>query len=124
MTTLFIYCYSFILQHFKHWPRQYPIVAHAEAATTAAVILMSQLYNRPVHIAHVARKEEVSYFSCGIPRGLDRGHGEKNAPGRVTEGWEPRRPEIEKVLLVFFCIKKYKGGSVCKTFLRSLIFRF
>lgn len=25
----------------------------------AAVILLSQLYNRPVHICHVARKEEV-----------------------------------------------------------------
>lgn len=30
----------------------------------AAIILLSQLYNRPVHICHVARKEEV-----GVARG-------------------------------------------------------
>ena len=37
-----------------------PIVCHAEGRTTAAVLLVAQLYQRPVHIAHVARKEEVS----------------------------------------------------------------
>ena len=36
-----------------------PICAHAEGRTTAAVILLAELYQRSVHICHVARKEEV-----------------------------------------------------------------
>ena len=46
--------------HFENWPKHLPIVCHAESQTTAAVILMAELFNRSVHIAHVARKEEVS----------------------------------------------------------------
>ena len=48
------------LQHFEHWPKNMPICCHAEGRTTAAVLLVAQLYQRPVHICHVARKEEVS----------------------------------------------------------------
>jgi carbamoyl-phosphate synthase/aspartate carbamoyltransferase/dihydroorotase len=36
-----------------------PIVAHAESRTMAAVILMAQLFDRPVHIAHVSLREEI-----------------------------------------------------------------
>jgi len=32
----------------------------------AAVILLSQLYNRPVHICHVAKKEEVGVADVGV----------------------------------------------------------
>ena len=46
--------------HFENWPKHLPIVCHAESQTTAAVILMAELFNRSGHIAHVARKEEVS----------------------------------------------------------------
>ena len=46
--------------HFENWPKHLPIVCHAESQTTAAVILMAELFNRSVHIAHVAREEEVS----------------------------------------------------------------
>ena len=31
----------------------------------AAVILLSQLYNRPVHICHVAKREEVGVAVSG-----------------------------------------------------------
>ncbi len=42
-----------------------PICCHAEGRTTAAVLLLGQLYQRPVHICHVARKEEVApSFIC------------------------------------------------------------
>lgn len=37
-----------------------PIVAHAEKQTVAAILMVAQLYQRPVHICHVAKKEEVS----------------------------------------------------------------
>ena len=50
------------MSHFEYWPKHLPIVCHAEGQTTAAVILMAELFNRPVHIAHVARREEVFDF--------------------------------------------------------------
>ena len=53
----------FLLQHFEHWPKNMPICCHAEGRTTAAVLLVAQLYQRPVHICHVARKEEVSIIT-------------------------------------------------------------
>lgn len=48
------------MKHFEAWPKHLPIVCHAESQTTAAVLLVAEIYGRPVHIAHVARKEEVS----------------------------------------------------------------
>lgn len=38
-----------------------PIVAHAEKQTVAAILMVAQLYQRPVHICHVAKKEEVKH---------------------------------------------------------------
>lgn len=46
-------------EHFATWPKWAPIVAHAESRTMAAVILMAQLFDRPVHIAHVSLREEI-----------------------------------------------------------------
>jgi hypothetical protein len=50
-----VYCW----QHFDSWPRKYPLCVHAESQTTAAVLLLATLHNRPIHICHVARKEEI-----------------------------------------------------------------
>uniref|UniRef100_A0A069DM27 CAD like protein n=1 Tax=Clytia hemisphaerica TaxID=252671 RepID=A0A069DM27_9CNID len=58
------------MKHFENWPKHLPIVCHAESQTTAAVILMSELYNRPVHIAHVARKEEILVIKAAKKKGL------------------------------------------------------
>ena len=41
------------------WPHKFPICVHAEGQTTAAVLFLASLYNRPVHVCHVARKEEI-----------------------------------------------------------------
>lgn len=49
----------FWFQHFEKWPKHLPIVAHAEKQTVAAILMVAQLYQRPVHICHVAKKEEV-----------------------------------------------------------------
>ncbi len=46
-------------EHFAHWPKNAPIVAHAESRTMAAVLLMATLFDRPVHIAHVSLREEI-----------------------------------------------------------------
>ena len=48
-----------LAQQFEHWPKDRPICVHAEEKTTAAVILLAELYNRHVHVCHVARREEV-----------------------------------------------------------------
>lgn len=49
----------FCFQHLEQWPKHVPLVCHAEGRTTAAILLLAELADRPVHIAHVARKEEV-----------------------------------------------------------------
>ena len=52
----------FYMKHFENWPKQMPIVAHAEKQTVAAILMVAQLYQRPVHICHIAKKEEVKYW--------------------------------------------------------------
>jgi carbamoyl-phosphate synthase/aspartate carbamoyltransferase/dihydroorotase len=56
--------------HFARWPVGRPIVAHAESRTLAAVILMAGLYNRPVHLAHVALREEILLIRKAKEQGL------------------------------------------------------
>ncbi len=58
------------MEHFEHWPQEAPIVAHAETRTMAAVLLMAQLFDRSVHIAHVARKEEIVLIRAAKEKGL------------------------------------------------------
>ncbi len=50
---------SIWMAHFKHWPRNMPIVAHAERRSLAAVILLAALYDRPLHLAHVSLRQEI-----------------------------------------------------------------
>ncbi|NOY99801.1 MAG: hypothetical protein GXP40_11480 [Chloroflexi bacterium] len=57
-------------EHFKAWPKDRPIVAHAESRSMAAVILMAALYDRPVHIAHVSRREEILIIKAAKERGI------------------------------------------------------
>ncbi len=56
-------------EHFAHWPAARPIVAHAERQSLAALLFVSSLYNRPVHIAHVAREEEITLIRAAKERG-------------------------------------------------------
>jgi dihydroorotase-like cyclic amidohydrolase len=58
------------MEHFAHWPRQLPIVAHAESRTLAAVILTAALYDRPLHLAHVSLREEILLIRAAKSRGL------------------------------------------------------
>ena len=48
-----------LLQHVSNWPKSRPLCVHAESKTTAAIILLAELHKRPVHVCHVARREEV-----------------------------------------------------------------
>lgn len=58
------------MEHFEKWPKNLPIVAHAERQTVAAILMVAQLYQRPVHICHVARKEEISVIRAAKQRGV------------------------------------------------------
>lgn len=57
-------------EHFRHWPKEWPIVAHSESRSMAAVILMASLHDRPVHIAHVLLREEILLIKAAKERGL------------------------------------------------------
>lgn len=59
------------LAHFKSWQKNRPLVAHAEGHTLAAAILMSALAERPLHLAHIARREEVLIVRAAKEHGLN-----------------------------------------------------
>ncbi len=56
--------------HFTRWPPNRPIVAHAERQTLAALLFIAALHDRPVHIAHVARREEILLIRAAKEKGL------------------------------------------------------
>lgn len=58
------------LEHMQRWPREMPIVAHAENRTLAAVILAAALVDRPVHLAHVSLREEILLIRRAKESGL------------------------------------------------------
>ncbi|XP_061712255.1 CAD protein [Cydia pomonella] len=57
-------------KHLQNWPKKMPVCAHAEREKTGAIILMASLLDRPIHICHVARKEEISIIRAAKERGL------------------------------------------------------
>lgn len=57
-------------RHLQNWPKKMPICAHAEREKTGAIILMASLLDRPIHICHVARKEEILIIKSAKERGL------------------------------------------------------
>ncbi|XP_045171421.2 gephyrin-like isoform X1 [Mercenaria mercenaria] len=69
-TTLKLDDVSIWMKHFEHWPAHLPLCTHAEGSHTAAVILLAELYKRPVHVCHVARKEEILVIKEAKKRGL------------------------------------------------------
>lgn len=60
---------SLWMEHLERWPRDRPIVAHAEGRSVPAIILLAHLAERPVHICHVARRDEI----LAIRRAKDHG---------------------------------------------------
>ncbi len=61
---------SLWMPHFQNWPADLPLVVHAEGRSMAAAILFSALYDRPVHIAHISRREEILLIRSAKARGL------------------------------------------------------
>jgi carbamoyl-phosphate synthase/aspartate carbamoyltransferase/dihydroorotase len=47
------------MEHFRQWPGDTPIVTHSESRSMAAALWMAQMYDKPIHIAHISLREEV-----------------------------------------------------------------
>jgi carbamoyl-phosphate synthase/aspartate carbamoyltransferase/dihydroorotase len=58
------------MEHLRSWPRNAPIAAHAEGRSVAALILLASFYERPIHICHVATREEILIIKAAKERGL------------------------------------------------------
>ena len=61
--------------HLSGWPRRAgagkrPIAVHAEGRTLAAAILLANLHQRPLHLCHVSRKDEILLIRAAKERGL------------------------------------------------------
>jgi len=59
------------VKHFQAWPENAPLCVHAEGRTTAAVILLSSLHDRPLHVCHVARREEIEIIKAAKLKGMN-----------------------------------------------------
>jgi carbamoyl-phosphate synthase/aspartate carbamoyltransferase/dihydroorotase len=58
------------MPHFAGWPKDRPLVAHAEGRSLAAAILMAEIYKRPLHLAHVSTREEILLIKAAKQRGI------------------------------------------------------
>lgn len=58
------------MPHFARFPKEMPIVLHAESRTMAAGILFAAIYDRPVHIAHLSLKEEILLVKAAKEKGI------------------------------------------------------
>jgi len=58
------------MQHFATFPKHLPIVLHAESRTMAAGILFAEIYDRPIHIAHLSLREEILIIKAAKERGI------------------------------------------------------
>lgn len=59
-----------LLAHAERWPDNRPLVFHAEGRTIAAAILVAHLTNKPIHICHVSRADEVDLIRRAKERGI------------------------------------------------------
>lgn len=58
-----------LVAHFRRWPPGKPIAVHAEGVTLAAVIALSWLHERRVHVCHVSRAAEIRLIRRAKARG-------------------------------------------------------
>lgn len=55
---------------FARWPREKPVIVHAEGETLATAITLARLNNKKLHVAHVATKEDVEMVRRAKEEGL------------------------------------------------------
>jgi carbamoyl-phosphate synthase/aspartate carbamoyltransferase/dihydroorotase len=56
--------------HVSNWPSNRPLAAHAEGRSLAAILFFAALFDRPVHICHVSRREEILLIREAKEKGL------------------------------------------------------
>jgi carbamoyl-phosphate synthase/aspartate carbamoyltransferase/dihydroorotase len=56
--------------HIGNWPSDRPLAVHAEERSLAAALLIATLYERPLHICHVSRKDEIALIRKAKESGL------------------------------------------------------
>jgi len=61
---------STIRQHVAAWPAGRPVAVHAEGRSLAAILLFSALADRPIHVCHVSRREEITLIRNAKEKGL------------------------------------------------------
>ena len=59
-----------IVAHAAAWPKDKPLLAHAEQHTCGLAILAAHLAGRGIHICHVSRKEEVLLIARAKEKGM------------------------------------------------------
>ncbi|XP_042221309.1 CAD protein-like [Homarus americanus] len=57
-------------KHFESWPSNVPVCVHAEGRTTAAALMMAHLAACPVHVCHVALREEILLIRSAKDKGM------------------------------------------------------
>lgn len=58
------------IPHFAGWPVDVPLAVHAEGQTMEAAIQMAAEHQRPLHLCHVSRQEEIELIRRAKERGL------------------------------------------------------
>jgi carbamoyl-phosphate synthase/aspartate carbamoyltransferase/dihydroorotase len=58
-----------LAEHFQRWPSESPLVVHAEGRSFTTALALARLYDRPVHFAHVSRKEEILLLRLAREKG-------------------------------------------------------
>ena len=56
--------------HLANWPGSSPAVVHAEGRSLPGILLMAGWLNRPIHVCHVSRADEVALIARAKDRGL------------------------------------------------------
>jgi carbamoyl-phosphate synthase/aspartate carbamoyltransferase/dihydroorotase len=59
-----------LAQHCARWPKESPLLAHAEGNNLAAAILAAHLAGHSIHLCHVSRKDEIELIANAKGRGL------------------------------------------------------
>lgn len=59
-----------LMQHFQRWPAARPLAVHAEGKSLAAALLFARFADRPVHVCHVSRRDEILLIRAAKERGL------------------------------------------------------
>jgi len=58
-----------IHDHVSQWPKKRPIATHAEGTSLAAILLLANMYSKPIHICHVTRKDEITLIRAAKEKG-------------------------------------------------------